>query len=149
MSRMLDYIAKYGENLTIAQLREAIKQDGISAKQKETEEIDKVKKDFKDVYLKRIYDCDLFGETLQVFHILEIPGYARDTNCSLYYFVTGSRLAFSPQDINFRKLQENTTDTFSEEELREMTKITVYEYRKYKAKYNVLTNELKNLIKLQ
>ena len=148
MSRLLKMLEQFDDNVTVGQAISKLKQDEISAKQKETGEIDKVKKDFKNVYLKRIYDCDLFGETLQVFHIIEITGYAKSYDCNSFYFVTGSRLAFSPQDINFRKLQENTTDTFSEEELREMTKITVYEYRKYKAKYNVLTNELKNLIKL-
>lgn len=147
MSRILDYIAKYDENLTIAQLKEAIKQDEISAKEKETAEIDKVKEDFKDVYLKRMYDCDLFGETLQVFHMLEITGCAKSYDCKSFYFATGSRIAFSQQDINFRKLQENTTDTFSEEELRAMIKISIYDYKKYKAKYNEISNELKNLTK--
>ena len=148
MSRLLDYIAKYDENLTIAQLKEAIEQDEISAKQKETEEIDKVKKDFKDVYLKRIYDCDLFGETLQVFHILEVPGYARDIKCNLYYFVTGSRISFGPQDINFRGLQERTTDTFYEEELRKMKVISREEYGDCCKQYNHIKSILFDLIKL-
>lgn len=148
MSRLLKMLEQFDDNVTVGQAISKLKQDEISAQQKETEEIDKVKKDFKNVYLKRIYDCDLFGETLQVFHIEEIIGHTMCEDFSLSYFVKGSKMSFSPQDINFRKLQENTTDTFSEEELRQMTKITVYEYKKYKAKYNGLTNELKNLIKL-
>ena len=147
MSRLLKLLEQFDDNVTVGQAISKLKQDEISAKQKETEEIDKVKKDFKDVYLKRIYDCDLFGETLQVFHILEIPGYARDTNCNLYYFVTGSRISFSPQDINFRGLQERTTDTFSEGELRKMKVISREEYGDCCKQYNHIKSILFDLIK--
>ena len=43
MSRILDYIAKYDETLTIAQLKNAIEKEEILAKQKETEEINFVR----------------------------------------------------------------------------------------------------------
>ncbi len=148
MSRLLKLLEQFDDNVTVGQAISKLKQDEISAKQKETEEIDKVKKDFKDVYLKRIYDCDLFGETLQVFHMLEVPGYARDINCNLYYFVTRSRISFSPQDINFRGLQERTTDTFSEGELRKMKVISREEFDEYSWIYNDICRRLTELIKL-
>lgn len=56
MSRILDYIAKYDETLTIAQLKKAIELEQIEAKQKETEEINIVKEDFSNTYLKVIVD---------------------------------------------------------------------------------------------
>jgi hypothetical protein len=150
MSRILEYyINKYDENLTVAQLKKAIEQDEISAKQIETEKINKVKEDFKDVYLKRIYDCNLFGKTLQVFHIEEVTDSTKCTDYSLSYFVSGTKIAFSPQDINLRKLKEkNTLDIISEKDLREMTSITEDGYYYYKTKYNEIRRQLDNLIGL-
>lgn len=147
MSRILEYISKYDENLTIAQFKEAIELEQISAKQIETEEIDTVKKEFKDVYLKRVYDCDLFGKTLEVYHIEEITDSTKCTDYSLAYFVRGTKIAFSPQDINFRKLKEkNTSDTFSGEELISMQKIFKEDFHSYLQKFNEISNELINLV---
>lgn len=149
MSRLLNYIAKYDENLTITQLREAIKQDEISAKQKETEEIDKAKESFKDMFLKRIRNCNLFGETLQVYHIEEITGHTMCDDFSLSYFVKGSKISFSPRDINFRKLKYGDTyDAFSALELRKMTVISREEFDEYNWIYNDISRRLTDLIKL-
>lgn len=148
MSRLLKMLEQFDDNVTVGQVISKLKQDEISAKEKETEKINKVKEDFKNVYLKRIYDCDLFGETLEVYHIEEIIAHTICTDYNLVYYIKGSKIMFSHQDIIYRKLGEDTTDTFSEEELRGMTKIAVYDYKKYKAKYSQLANELKNLIRL-
>lgn len=150
MSRVLEYyINKYDENLTVAQLKKAIEQDEISAKQIETEKINKVKEDFKDVYLKKIYDCNLFGKTLEIYHIEEITDSTMCTDYSLSYFVSGTKIAFSSQDINFRKLKENNTlDTISEKDLREMKIISRDEYYYYKTSYNEIIRQLDNLIEL-
>jgi hypothetical protein len=53
MSRILDYIAKYDENLTIAQLKQAIELERATEKEKEKEEIARVKKTFYNIYLKQ------------------------------------------------------------------------------------------------
>ena len=100
------------------------------------------------MYLKRIEDCNLFGKTLEIYHIEEITDSTKCTDYSLSYFVRGTKIAFSSQDINFRKLQEDTTDAFSEEDLRQMTSITEDGYYYYKTKYNEIRRQLDNLIGL-
>lgn len=147
MSRILNYIAKYDENLTITQLREAIKQEEISAKQKETEEIDKVKKDFSNTYLKKLDEHPLFGKTLNIYHLKNYVRSERTTDWSLIYYFEGSKTSFSERDIHRGDFNPDICgNSFSAEELRGMTKISSYEYKKYKAKYSELTNELKNLM---
>ena len=42
MSRILEYISKYDETLTVAELKKAIELEQISAKQKELEEKDDI-----------------------------------------------------------------------------------------------------------
>lgn len=146
MSRLLKMLEQFDDNVTVGQVISKLREDEISAKQKETEEIDKVKKDFKDVYLKRVYDCDLFGETLKVYHIEEIIGHTMYEDYTLGYFVSGSKISFSLRDINFRKFKENTSDTFSEEELRGMTKITEKDFEDYIFKYKEIKSKLAKII---
>lgn len=149
MNRILNYIAKYDENLTIAQFKEAIERDEISAKQKETEEIDKTRERFKNMYLKRVHNCNLFGETLEVYHIEEITGHTMCDDFTLSYFAKGSKISFSPRDINFRKLKYGDTyDTFSALELRKMTIISREEFDEYNWIYNDISRRLTDLIKL-
>ena len=149
MSRILDYIAKYDETLTIVQLKKAIELEEISAKQKETEEIDTVKKDFKDVYLKRIYDCDLFGETLQLFHILEITSTHKTIDYITVYAYKGGRLSFERNGIAYQTVYgDDIYYSFSEKELRQMTIITKEEHDKYNWHYNEISKKLTDLIRL-
>ena len=149
MSRILEYISKYDETLTIAQLKEAIELEQISAKQKETEEIGTVKKDFKDIYLKRIYDCDLFGETLQLFHILEITDTHKTTDYKTVYEYKGSKLSFERNGIAYQTIYgDDVYYSFSEEDLRQMTVITKEEYNKYNWHYNEISKKLDDLIRL-
>lgn len=149
MSRILKKLKEYDDSFTLGQLISKLEQEEISAKQIETEKINKVKEDFKDVYLKRIYDCNLFGKTLEIYHIEEITDSTMCTDYSLSYFVSGTKIAFSSQDINFRKLKENNTlDTISEKDLREMKIISRDEYYYYKTSYNEIRRQLDNLIEL-
>ena len=147
-SRVLNYIAKYDENLTIAQLKEAIKADQISAKKNETEEITRVKKDFKDVYLKRIYNCDLFGETLEIFHIKEITDINKTTEYINIYSIDAQKISFTYEGVNFRHLKgDSCYHTFSEKDLRDMVVISKEDFDTYNYKYNELNRMLTNLIK--
>jgi hypothetical protein len=147
MSRVLDFIAKYDENLTIAQLKKAIELDKIAEQEKEKEEIARVKKTFYNVYLKEIEDCRLFGKTLKVYHIVEITDSGRCEDWSLFYHVAGTKISFSKSDIRHRRFNpERVDDTFSEEDLISMTQITKEEFNSYEKQYIEISTILNSLI---
>jgi hypothetical protein len=147
MSRILDYIAKYDENLTIAQLKKAIEADKAIEKEKEKEEIDRVKKTFYNIYLKETEDCRLFGKTLNVYHIVEIVDSGRCEDWSLFYHVAGTKISFSKNDIRHRRFNpERVDDTFSEKDLTSMTQITKEEFNSYEKQYIEISTILNSLI---
>jgi hypothetical protein len=147
MSRILDYIAKYDENLTIAQLKKAIEADKVIEKEKEKEEIDRVKKTFYNIYLKETEDCRLFGKTLNVYHIVEIVDSGRCEDWSLFYHVAGTKISFSKNDIRHRRFNpERVDDTFSEKDLISMTQITKEEFNSYEKQYIEISTILNSLI---
>jgi len=147
MSRILDYIAKYDENLTIAQLKKAIEADKAIEKEKEKEEIDRVKKTFYNIYLKETEDCRLFGKTLNVYHIVEIVDSGRCEDWSLFYHVAGTKISFSKNDIRHRRFNpERVDDTFSEKDLISMTQITKEEFNSYEKQYIEISTILNSLI---
>lgn len=149
MSRLLKLLEQFDDNVAVGQVISKLKQDEISAQQKETEEIDKVKKDFKNVYLKRIYDCDLFGETLQVFHILEITETRKTIDYETVYNYKGNKLSFEANGINFQTIDgDDVYHSFYEEELRKMTVIGREEYNVYNNHYSYIKTKLIDLIKL-
>ena len=132
MSRILDYIAKYDENLTIAQFKKAIESEKRIADQKEVDDLNQLKEEFANTYLKIIDEEHLFGKTLNVYHIEKIARTERCTDWSLYYHVKGNKISFSERDTYCRTLNpKKDTFGFSEQELKEMTKITEQEYDEY------------------
>ena len=147
MSRVLDYISKYDENLTIAQLKKAIEADKAIEKEKEKEEIDRVKKTFYNIYLKETEDCRLFGKTLNVYHITEVVNSGRCEDWSLFYHVAGTKITFSKNDIRHRRFNpERVDDTFSEKDLISMTQITKEEFNSYEKQYIEISTILNSLI---
>jgi hypothetical protein len=147
MSRILEIIAKYDQNLTIAQLREAIENDRRIAEQKEVDDFNQIKKEFANTYLKVIDKERLFGKTLNVYHIKEVTRTERCTDWSLVYYVKGSKLSFSERDIFYRTFKPDTThDSFSKDDLKEMTKITKEEYDEYMKQYSVITAMLTEIV---
>lgn len=147
MKKYID-LSNYDEKQTIAQLKQLIEADEISAKKIETEEIERVKEDFKDVYLKRIYDCDLFGTTLNVYSLKDFVRYERCDDWSLTYYFEGEKISFSKRD--FSKIHFNTNrceNSFSEKELREMTAITKTAYIDYVQHYKQIKERLNRLVK--
>lgn len=146
MSRILKELREYDDSVTVGQLISKLEQEEISAKQIETEKINKVKEDFKDIYLKRIYDCDLFGEILQVFHIEEIVDTGKDTSYETFYYFKGSKISFEYNGINFQEIDgDDVYHSFSEEDLRQMTPLTKEEYEYYKSKFESIREQLKNI----
>ena len=147
MSRILDYISKYDENLTIAQLKQAIELDKATEKEKEKEEITRVKKTFYNTYLKQTEDCRVFGKTLNVYHIVEIADSGRSEDWSIFYHVAGTKIAFSEGDIRHRRFNpERVDDTFSEKELSSMTQITKEEFNSYEKQYIEISTILNSLL---
>ena len=148
MSRILDYIAKYDETLTIAQLRNAIKEEENRTKQKETEEINSVIEDFSNTYLKIIDEDNIFGKTLHIYNLKNYVRSERDTDWNLNYYFEGSKLDFSERNLGRRDFNpKRCGDSFSEKELRQMTVITKEEYDKYNWHYNYISSKLNDLIK--
>jgi hypothetical protein len=147
MSRILEIIAKYDENLTIAQLKQAIELDKRIADQKEIDDLNQLKEEFANTYLKIIDEENMFGKTLNVYHIKEIVRTERCTDWSLVYYVKGSKISFSEREAYSRAFKPNTThDSFSEEELKEMTKITEQEYDEYMHQYSRIKTMLTEII---
>lgn len=147
MSILLKDLAKYDENLTIAQLKKAIELERAIEQEKEKEEIARVKKTFYNIYLKETEDCRLFGKTLNVYHIVEIVDSGRCEDWSLFYHVAGTKISFSKNDIRHRRFDpERVDNTFSEKNLISMTQITKEEFNSYEKQYLEISTILNSLI---
>ena len=147
MSRILELISKYDENLTIAQLKKAIEADKRIADQKEIDDLNQIKEEFGNTYLKFLDEEHMFGKTLNIYHIKEITRTERCEDWSLVYYAKGSKISFSEREAYSRVFKPNTThDSFSKEELREMTKITKQEYDKYVSQYSAIRLTLTNIV---
>lgn len=148
MSRILDYIAKYDETLTVAQLKEAIELEQKSAKQKETVEINIIKNDFSNTYLKELDECSLFGKQLNVYSLKNYVRSERATDWSLTYYFEGTKIAFSKRDVHKGDFNpDRCGNSFSEKELRDMIVITKEEYSTYSNNYSYISGKLKELIR--
>ena len=147
MSRILDYIAKYDENLTISQLKTAIKQEQFLAEEKETEEENRIKANFENKYLKVLDKESLFGTSLNVYHFNKLVRKDRCTDWSLTYYFSGEQLNFTARDIFHKEFNpDKCGNSFSEQDLKEMTVITEAEYFEFKSKYESITEVLEKLI---
>ena len=148
MNRKLDFLAKYDENLTIAQLKQVVMEEDKKLAEKEQNEIQEVKKEFENTYVKYIDKDGLFGETLNVIHFKYFDRKDLDESYTSIYTIEVEVLCFSKRDFYKKKIRKGWCDgSFSVEELRKMTKITKEEYEEYLNKYNNLTTELKSIIK--
>ena len=149
MNRKLDFLAKYDENLTIAQLKQAVIEEDKKSAEKEQQEIQEIKKEFENTYVKYIDEDGLFGETLNVIHFKDFDRKDLDESYTSVYTIEAEVLCFSKRDFYKKKIRKGWCDgSFSAEELRKMTKITKEEYQEYLNKYNNLTKELKTIINL-
>jgi len=148
MSRLLDFIAKYDENLTIAELKKAIESDKRIAEEKEIDNLNQIKQEFANTYLKFLDEGYVLGKTLNIYHIKEIVRTERCTDWSLVYYAKGSKTSFSEREAYSRAFKPNTThDSFSEEELKEMTKITKQEYDEYVHQHATIKTMLSEIVK--
>ena len=148
MNRILEYLEKYDESLTVAQLKEAIQIAKAVEDQKEIDNLNQIKQEFANTYLKVIDEEHMFGRTLNIYHIKEIVRTERCTDWSLVYYAKGNKISFSEREAYSRAFKPNTThDSFSEEELRAMTKITEQEYDEYVHHYSRIKTMLSEIVK--
>lgn len=148
MSRILDYIAKYDQTLTISQLKKFIELEEMQVKEKETKEIDTIKQNFSNTHLKFIDEQSLFGKTLNVYCLKDYVRSERTTDWNLVYYFEGTKISFSKRDIHKGDFTPNRCgNSFSEEDLRQMTTITEDEFEEYSEYYNEISSKLKDLIK--
>ena len=146
MSRKLDFLAKYDENLTIAQLKQAVVEEEKKSAEKEQNEIQEVKDDFQGSYFKYLEEQPLFGDIeLTVFEFNTLKSFERSTDWDFIYYFNGNKISFSDRELYSIDASHLP---FSAEELKKMTKITKEEYQKYLWNYNRITKELKNVINL-
>ena len=136
-------LEKYDENLTLAEFKQVIKHKEEAVKNKEEETFSSIKKEFKNISLKRIYKCPIYGKTLEVHHIEDITTKERTTDWELIYTVIGIRLSFSSRDVNYRVL---VNTKFTEKDLRAMEIITASNYIEYMDRYNDISEQLEQLI---
>ena len=147
MSRILNYIAKYDENLTIAQLKEAIELEQKSEKEEEEKGVNTIVKDFSNTYLKKLDEHSLFGRTLRIYNLRNYIRSERTTDWNLTYYFEGTEIAFSERDIYKNDFNpDRCGNSFSEEELRSMAIITKEEYNAYNNHYEHIRTKLKDLI---
>ena len=147
MSRILDYIANYDDNLTIAQLKEAIKLKQIEVKEKEIEEIERVKNTFSNVFVKELEDDTVFGKTLNIYKIENFVREERTQEWDFIYYFKGDKISFSERNLSKRIFNPNRCgDSFTEKRLNKMIVISKEEYLKYEWEYEQLIKKLTYLI---
>ena len=147
MSRILDYIAKYDENLTIAQLKKAIKAQEELKEKKETEEIERVKNTYQNKYLMHLEDDGIFGKTLSVYSFRNLVRKERNTDWTFIYYFEGEIISFSLLFFNHRVFNTDRSDnSFSEKDLNKMQFINEEKFKQYLYEYNKINKKLNNLI---
>lgn len=149
MSRLLDKLGEYSDDLTIGELKNHLMSARDKAKLEEEREINKVKTDFNGTYLKTFED-GIFGKTLEVIHIEEITNQTKNTDWEFCYYVRGEVIRFNSREVFFKVFDEHKVfDTFTEKQLRNMLVITKEEYDTYIKTYDRIRGELIELVKCE
>ena len=148
MNRVLKYIEEYDDSLTVGELKKAIEKEDTLTQQKEDAEINSIKVEFENTYLKGIGDSRFYGRRLEIYELKTFVRAERTTDWDFVYSFEGDKISFSAKDINYIKFEGNKTyDMLSAEKLRGMTKISAGEYEKYRNEYLRIQSDLENLIK--
>lgn len=147
MNRKLDFLAKYDENLTIAQLRQSAIEEEKKLAEKEQKEIQEIKNEFENTYAKYTVDECIFGKILKVISFKNFDRRDLTTEYVPTYTFEAEVLCFTERDVYRKEIRAGWCDgSFTKEELKYMTKITKKDYQDYLNKYNKLKKELKNII---
>ena len=147
MSRLLNKLKEYDESYTVADLIKELEKDENSAKEKEAQEIEKVKYEFENTYLKYLDKKSLYGTELIVLELKNFVRKERTTDWNFTYYFEGSEMSFSKRSFYCNTFNpKNCYSSFSAEKLRGMEKITKEEYEKYRTAYLNLEADLIHLI---
>lgn len=145
MSRKLDFLTKYDENLTIAQLKQAVIEEEKKLAEKEQQEIQEVKDTFQKKYFRYLDEDSIFeGRELNIFEFKTLKSFEKSVDWEFIYHFNGNKISFSDRELY---LIDASHFPFTAEKLRKMTKITKEDYEEYLDKYNKITTELKNIVK--
>lgn len=148
MNRFIKTLKSYDPSLTVGELVSQLEFKSNAALRTEQNTIEEVKNEFKDTYLRQIDEDRIFGKSLYLYHIQEIPSTGRDTNYSILYNIKGTKLVFSGRDMYLVSVEpEDIDSSFSLDKLRLMKKITKEDYEFHLNHYTNITNTLKGLIK--
>ena len=145
MNRKLDFLAKYDENLTIAQLKQAVVEEERKSAEKEQQEIQEVKGDFQKRYFRYLDEDSIFGgRELNIFKFKTLKSFEKSMDWEFIYYFNGNKISFSDRELY---LIDASHLPFTAEKLRKMTEITKEEYNQYLWNCNRITTELKNIVK--
>ena len=144
MNRKLDFLAKYDENLTIAQLKQAVIEEDKKSAEKEQEEIQGVKDDFQGSYFKYLDEDSIFGgRELNIFEFKTFKSFEKSMDWEFIYYFNGNKISFSDRELY---LIDASHLPFTAEKLRKMTEITKEKYNQYLWNYTMITTELKSIV---
>lgn len=147
MSQILKFIAKYDENLTIAQLKKSIEESELVKQNEELREIDSIKNKFENSYLKHIDNESIFGKQLEVLQLKDYSRNERTTDWKFIYYFTGNKISFNKRGIFYNEFDvDRCGDSFSKQDLEKMTVISEKEYNTYLEKYNKIKSELERIL---
>jgi len=147
MSRLLKMLEEFDDNVTVGQVIKKIKGDLAENTKEEESTFQRIQKEYKNSYLKFLDADALFGRTLSVYHIEEVIFRERDTDWSMHYTVKGKKIEFTNREVF--ELNMNGTDihhSFSEMQLKEMTKITEKDFKDYVFEYDRIKDKLAKII---
>ena len=145
MNRKLDFLSKYDENLTIAQLKQAVIEEDRKSAEKEQQEIQEVKDGFQKRYFKYLDEDSIFGgRELNIFEFKTLKSFEKSVDWEFIYYFNGNKISFSDRELY---LINASHLPFTAEKLKKMTEITKEEYNQYLWNYNRITTELKNIVR--
>jgi hypothetical protein len=147
MSRLLKYLEQQDKQLTVGDLIEQINQKQELNNQEELVRVNQYKSKYQNCYLKHKEDDSLWGNTLNIYHILSLGQHGKTTDWETFYSIEGYKIRFTSRDVMIKEIDPNVDyDAFTEAELDSMEFITEQEYKTYTQKYKQIVNELKQIL---
>ncbi len=147
MSRLLKMLEQFDDNVTVGQVIKKIKGDLAENNKEEESTFRRVQEEYKDSYLKFLDPDALFGRTLNVYHIEEITAKEKSTDWETFYTLKGNKLEFTKREVFELGMNgEDIHHSFSETQLKEMTKITEKEFKDYVFEYERIKGKLAKII---
>lgn len=133
-------------NLSVKEVMDKFKHD-IKEYDKETQEKDlKTLNEFKNVYLKKYSNSDVFGKKLEVYHIKSIEFECYNTEHEKMYKIDGTRIIFNGFNTNTGEFTNRAHDLMLIKNLRECKVITKEEYDNYMENHRSLKKQFNEIV---